>query len=68
MRGSESLKPTRGIYFALLMIPAFAIFGALLLIIVLAKFNVTPLVFAVGLVLLQYLGLVVYLWKRISKP
>ena len=62
------MKPNRGIYLAVLMIPAFAIVGALVLIILLAKFNIIPLVFAVGLVLLQYLGLVVYLWKKMSKP
>ena len=62
------MKPNRGIYLAVLMIPAFTIVGALVLIILLAKFNIIPLVFAVGLVLLQYLGLVVYLWKKMSKP
>lgn len=59
------LRQHRRTCLTILLIPALAIIAALVLIIALRSSKWVPVTVVIGLVLIQYLGLVAYIWRRL---
>jgi len=62
----KALKQHRRKFFAVLLIPASAIVAALVLIVILRPSNLVPIIALISLVLIQYLGLVAYIWRKLT--
>jgi len=60
------LTQHRRTFLAILLMPALAIIVALMLIFVLNPSRLIPIVVIIGVILLQYLFLVSYIWRKIT--
>jgi hypothetical protein len=62
----DVLKKNRYVYIAVLLIPVFAVLVALVLISFLGHSKLGLIYIVLTLVMIQYLGLVAYIWRRLS--
>ena len=62
---NKIFKQYRRTFLTILLIPAFAVIAALVLIVVFRPSKLVPLTVVIGLVLIQYLVLVAYIWRKL---
>jgi len=60
-----TIKQHRLACLTILLVPAIAVTVAMILIVILRPSKLIPLTIVIGIVLIQYLGLVAYIWRRL---